>query len=141
LNFIHRDASGGKQVGIDLDPDGIFLRAEDRHLRHAGQRGKSLADVDFRKFVDGRKRKTLGDEGQLQHRRSAWIDLSIGRRGCHLGRELAGGVPDRGLNILSRGIDAPIEVELHGDASDAEPANRCDRVDARNGGKFSFKWR
>jgi len=141
LNFIHRDASGGEQVGINLDSYGIFLRAEDRDLRHAGQGGKPLADVDFGKFVDGRKRKALGDERQLQHRRSAWIYLSIGRRGRHLGRELACGIPDRGLNILSRGIDASIEVELHRDAADAEPANRCDRVDARNGGKFSFKRR
>src|SRR5258708_21169188 len=45
-----------------------------------------------------------------------------GRRRRHLGGQLARCVGDRGLDILRGGVDIAVEVELHRDAADAEPA-------------------
>ena len=52
------------------------------------------------------------------------IDLAIGRRARQVLRQLPGGGVDRGLDVVGRGVDVAIEIELHGDRGRAERARR-----------------
>ena len=141
LNFIEPDAADRQQVGIDLDADGKFLRAVSEDLRHPGQRRYALPDVDLDVVVYDGKRHRRGFQRHQQNRRIARVDLAIRGRNCHFGRQLARGTRDRRLDVLRRGIDIAIEVELHGDPADAEPAHRRDRVDAGDRRELAFERR
>ena len=131
LNFVEPDPSDCQQVGIDLNPDRVFLRAVGEDLRDPGQRRYPLPDIDLDVFVYDRKRHGRRFQRQEQNRRVARVHLAVRRRRRHFGRQLARGARDRRLDVLRRGVDVPVEVELHRDPADAEPAHRCDRVRRR----------
>ena len=45
----------GQGLGVELDPHGIFLRAEDLHLGHAADHGDALGHEGLGIFIDRRR--------------------------------------------------------------------------------------
>ena len=140
LHLVDADAAGGQRRRIDLDPHCVFLRTVDHHLGDAIDHRDALADQVLPVIIQFGKRQYRTGQRQIENRIHRRIDLGVGGRGRHVGRELALGLGDRGLDILGGGIDIALHAELQGDRRAAELAGRRHRIDARNRRKRLFQW-
>ncbi len=115
---------------IEIDPDGVFLRAEHVHLRDAVDHRQPLRDRLLRVLVDHRQRQRGRSQHEQDDRLIAGIRLLVRRRRRHLRRQRARRAPDHGLHVLRGGVDVAAQIELQRDVGRALLARRVDVAQA-----------
>ena len=119
-DILEREALGHQFRRIDLDADRRLLLAANRDLRHAGNLTDLLGELGVDGIADCGQRQGIGCRRQQQDRRIRRIDLSVGRRGRKVFRQLAAGAVDAGQHVIGGAVDVAVEVELDGDRGGAE---------------------
>ena len=126
-------------AGIEVDPHGILRRTSYLNLRHATHRGNPLRNRRFGVFVDGGDRKDRRAQDELQDRLVARVHLLVRRGHRHLRREQTRRFRNHRLDVLSRRIDIPIEIELQRDVRVPLRARRVDRIETGDRRKLFFE--
>ena len=126
---------------VHLHVDGVLLRAQHLHLRHAGDHRNALGDAGFGVLVEGPEGQRGRSEGDIENRLVGGIDLGEGgRRGHALGQQ-AGGLGDGGLHVHGGAIELAGEIEFEGDLGVAERVRTGHRIQAGDGGELVFERR
>ncbi len=131
-DLVDADAAAGELPRVDLDADGVLLRAVDLHLRHAGDRRDALRHHDLAVLVELGHGKRLRGQGEVHHGLVGRIDLSVGGRRRHVRGKLPRHGRDRRLNIEGRAVQVPRQVELQRDLRRALGRGRAHVVQARD---------
>ena len=118
--------------GIDLDADRRLLFAAELALRDAADLGNLLREEIIHIIVDDIERQRLGARRQDHYRRIGGIHLLIAGRRRHLLRQRPAGGRNRGLNVLRRGVDVAIEIELNRNRGSVERTHRGQLRDPGN---------
>jgi len=128
-DVLERDVAGRELIRIELQADGVLLRAIDQHLRDAAHHRQTLRQRRLAELVERRQRHFIGRQRQREDRRVGGVRLLIRRRNDAL-RQAANRLRDRGLHVLRGRVNVAIERELHDDLR--LPEARCRRhvVDA-----------
>jgi hypothetical protein len=119
LHHVDADAAGRERVRIQLHPHGIFLTAEDLHLRDAVDGRQRRRDHLLGERIQLRQRRNGAAQCQDQDRRVRRIHLAEARRLAHLVGQLPLHPRDRRLNVGGGAVDVAIEVELQRDGDRA----------------------
>ena len=130
LDLVDADAAGGERARIDLHAHGVLLRAEHLDLGHAVDRRDPLGEQRLGVVVHLVERQRGRAQRQVQHGLIRRVDLLVGRRRRHAGRQQGRGPREGRLHVLGGSIDAPIERELDRDGRESQRARGRHRVDA-----------
>jgi hypothetical protein len=85
-HFVDADTAAGQLLGVELDADGVLLRAEDLHLRHTADHRDALRDQRFAVLVERVERQRCRGEADVLNRLIGRIDLAEGGRARHVRR-------------------------------------------------------
>ena len=100
---------------VELDAHRVLLRAVDLDLRDARDRRDALRHHDLAVLVELRQRQDLRGQRQVEDRLVGGIDLAVGRRRRHVGRQLAARGGDRRLDVERGAVEVARQVELQRD--------------------------
>ena len=130
-HLVQPDAPGGQRLRIDLDADGVFLRAEHLDLGHAVYHGNPLGQDGLAVFVERGQRQCRAGQRDHQDRLVRRIHLLVGRGRRHVRRQIARHPCNGGLDILRRRVDVPGKGELKSDGRGALGAGGTHRIHPR----------
>ena len=125
LDLVDADAARGQGVGVELDPHGVALAAEDLDLADAVDGRQGGRDHLLREGVERRQRRGGAGQRQQQDRRVGRVELAVAGRRGHLDRQLPLRPGDRGLHVGRRLVDVAVEVELDHDRGRALRSWSC----------------
>ena len=130
--ILHRDAIGGEPRQIGLHPHRGLQPAQHRNPPDAGNLAEPLSQDGVGDIAHRAQRNRLRRQRQRHDRGIGRIDLGVGRRIRQVFRQDSGRRVDRGLHVLGRAVDIPIEIELQRNLADAERTGRLHRRQRRN---------
>ena len=133
LHFIDADVMRRQLVRIHLHANRILLFAEDLDARHASYHGDTLRQQVIGVIGDLIEGQRGRIDRQEVDRLLGRINLLIGGRPRHAGRQTSSGRGDCGLNILRRRVDIAAKVELHRDGGAALRIARAHRLNSGDG--------
>ena len=126
-------------VRIDLDADGVLLRALHLHLRHAADHRDARRDHRLGVVVEHVHRHDVGGQPEKHDRLIRGIELAERRRRRHAGRQQRHHGGNRRLHVNGGAVDVAIEVELQRNVRAAGGARRGHLVEAGDGRELTLE--
>ena len=104
------------------------------HLAHAAHLRKFLRQNRRGGIVHLAFAEHVGGERKDENRRIGRIHFAVGRVIGKIGRQVAAGGVDGGLNVARRSVDVPVQIELQRNAGGSEATRRGHFGDRRQCG-------
>src|SRR6266403_3817886 len=140
-NCFEADSVAVELVRVHFDAHGGTRTAPGKNLADAFYLRELLREDGIRSIVDLRGRNVFGTQRQQHDRGIGRIDLSVAGLTGKIGRKLAAGGINGGLNVARGSIDVAVEVKLESNAGGAEPARGSHLRDASDAAELALEGR
>ena len=109
---------------VHLHVNGVFLSAQDLHLRHTGNHTDALRDARFGILVERPERQGGRRQRNVENRLIGRVHLGEGGGRRHALGQQAGSLGDGGLHVHGGAIEFAVEVEFQRDLGIAQGIRR-----------------
>src|SRR6266403_3535170 len=140
-NCFEADSIAVELVRVHFDAHGGTRTAPGKNLADAFHLRELLREDGIGSIVDLRGRNIFGTQRQQHDRGIGRIDLAVAGLTGKIGRKLAAGGVDGGLNVARGSIDVAVEVKLKSNAGGTEPARGSHLRDAGDAAELALKGR
>ena len=128
-------------MGIHLDVNGVFLRAEHLHLSDSADHGDALRDPRFGVIIQRVEGERGGSQSYVENGLVRRVYLGESRRRRHPRGQKTRCLCDGGLHVHRGAIQVPAQVEFQSDLRGSERVRRCHRAQPRDHRKLILKRR